>query len=117
MFGSNWRLVGDEGLGVGTPDGRGGRCPWLVLGRLLLRDDVGRDEEAAGLSGGKKLDLRLRGDGEGGIWDRDSIVLSDNEGLGRLDAVCDLTGWSGCTLSILPATSVSAVCDLLVAAC
>ena len=109
--------MGDEGLGVGTPDGRGGRCPWLVLGRLLLRDDVGRDEEAGEFSGGKKLDLRLRGDGEGGIWDRVSIVLSDNEGLGRLEAVCDLTGCSGCILSILPATSDSTVCDILVAAC
>ena len=116
MVDSKWRLVGDEGLGVGTPDGRGGRCPWLVLGRLLLRDDVGGDEEAGGLSGRKKLDLRLRGAGEGGIWDRVSIVLSDSEGLGRLEAVCDLAGSSGCILSISPATRVSNVCDLLVAA-
>ena len=54
-----------------------------MLGRVLLRDEVGRDDGATGLSDGKKLDLRLRGDGEGGIWDKVSMVLSDKEGLGR----------------------------------
>ena len=109
VVGSKRRLVGDSGLGVEELDGKGGRWPWLVLGRVLLRDDVGRDEGATGLSGGKKLDLRLRGDGEGGIWERVSIVLSDKEGLGRLGSVRDLAGESGWT-SILPATNVSAVC-------
>ena len=109
VVGSKRRLVGDGGLGVEELDGKGGRRPWLVLGRVLLRDDVGRDEGATGLSGGKKLDLRLRGDGEGGIWERVSIVLSDKEGLGRLGSVRDLAGESGWT-SILRATNVSAVC-------
>ncbi len=67
VVGSNRRLVGDGGLGLGKLDGRGGRCSWLVVGRLLLSDDVGRDDGVIGFSGGKKLDLRLRGDGEGGI--------------------------------------------------
>lgn len=60
-----------------------------MLGRVLLRDEVGRDDGATGLSDGKKLDLRLRGDGEGGIWDKVSMVLSDKEGLGRRGSVRD----------------------------
>jgi hypothetical protein len=35
-----------------------------------------------GLSGEKKLDFLLRLAGEGGIWARLSIVLSDNDGRG-----------------------------------
>ena len=114
VVGSKRRLVGDGGLGVEELDGKGGRWPWLVLGRVLLRDDVGRDDGAIGLSGGKKLDLRLRGDGEGGIWERVSIVLSDKEGLGRLGSVRDLAGDSG-WISIMPATNGSAVCEEVVA--
>ena len=110
VVGSKRRLVGDRGLGFEELDGKGGRWPWLVLGRVLLREDVGRDDGAIGLSSGKKLDLRLRGDGEGGIWERVSIVLSDKEGLGRLGSVRDLAGESGWT-SIVPATSVSAACE------
>ena len=67
VVGSNERLVGDGSLGVGKLDSIGGRSPWLVFGRVLLRDDVGRDNGGPGLSDGKKLDLLLRGDGEGGI--------------------------------------------------
>ena len=114
VVGSKRRLVGDSGLGVEELDGRGGRWPWLVLGRVLLREDVGRDDGATGLSGGKKPDLRLRGDGEGGIWERVSIVLSDKEGLGRLGSVRDLAGESGLT-STLPATNISAVCEEVIA--
>lgn len=58
-------------------------------------DDVGRDDGTTGLSDGKKPDLRLRGDGVGGIWERVSMVLSDKEGLGRLGSVRDLAGDSG----------------------
>ena len=102
------------GLGVEELDGKIGCWPWLVTGRVLLRDDVGRDDGATGLCVGKKLDLRLRGDGEGGIWERVSIVLSDKEGLGRLGSVRDLAGESDWT-SILPATDISAICEELVA--
>lgn len=35
-----------------------------------------------GLSEVKKLDLRRRGEGEGGIWDRVSIVRSESDGRG-----------------------------------
>ena len=113
VVGSKRRLV-DSGLEVEELDGKGGRWPWLVLGRILLRDDVGRDDGATGLSAGKKLDLRLRGDGEGGIWERVSIVLSDKEGLGRLGSVRDLAGESGRT-SILLATNVLAVGEEVIA--
>lgn len=46
-------------------------------------EDFGREGVTAGLSEGKKLDLLLRGDGDGGIWESVSIVRSDSEGLGR----------------------------------
>lgn len=78
-----------------------------MLGRVLLRDEVGRDDGATGLSDGKKLDLRLRGDGEGGIWDKVSIVLSDKEGLERRGSVRDFVWRSAWTSSMLPATDVS----------
>ena len=65
------------------------------MGRLLLGDDAGRDDGVIGFSGGKMLDLRLRGDGVGGIWESVSIVLSDKEGLGRRGSVRDLTERSG----------------------
>jgi len=61
------RLEGDvargaiEGIG-----GIGERWPWLVAGRERLNDDFGREGVTAGLSDGKKLDLLLRGDGDGG---------------------------------------------------
>lgn len=116
-IGSNWHLAGDGGLGVGKPDNRAGRWPWLVLGRALLKDDAGRDDGATGLSDGKKLDLRLRGDGEGGIWERVSTVRSDKEGLGRRDSGRDLAGGSTWASSILPVTDVSTACDLVAACC
>lgn len=78
--------MGDWGRGVGKPDGSGGCWLWLVPGRDLLRDDTGRDE-GAGLSEEKNPDCRLRGDGEGGICERVSIVLSDREGRGRRGSV------------------------------
>lgn len=84
---------------------------------MLLKDDVGRDDGAIGLSGGKKLDLRLRGDGEGGIWERVSMVLSDREGLGRRELVRDLIGKSGWRSSILPAADVSTACGLVAVCC
>lgn len=117
VVGSNWRLTGDGALGVGKPDGRGGRWPWLVLGRVLLKDDAGRGDGPTGLSVGKKLDLRLRGDGEGGIWERVSMVLSDKEGLGRRESVRNLAGGSGWTSSELLATGSSNVCDLVADCC
>lgn len=79
------------------------------MGRLLLGDDTGRDDGVIGFSGRKKLDLRLRGDGEGGIWDSVSIVLSDREGLGRRGSVRDLTERSGRTpVSVLDTDSAAA---------
>ena len=110
---SNKRLAGDGGLGVRKLDGRGGRLPWLVLGRDLLKDDVGRDVGPTGLSNGKKLDLRLRGDGEGGIWERVSMVLSDREGRGLRGSVRDWVSRSGWTSSILPAADISTACVLV----
>jgi hypothetical protein len=65
-----------------------------VPGRDLLRDDAGRDEGNAGSSEGKKPDFCLRGDGEGGIWARVSIVLSDREGRGRRGSVRALAEYS-----------------------
>lgn len=44
------------------------------------------------LPGLKKLDLRLHDEGEGGICDNVSMVLSDNEGLGFRFSL----GVSGC---------------------
>ena len=110
---SNKRLAGDGGLGFEMLDGRCGRSPWLVLGRDLLKDDVGRDAGPTGLSIGKKLDLRLRGDGEGGIWERVSIVLSDKEGLGLRGSVRDWVERSGRTSSIVLVADVSTACDLV----
>lgn len=50
--------------------------PVLVEGRDLLREELGRDKEVVGSSVGKKFDCRRRGDGEGGICDNVSTVLS-----------------------------------------
>ena len=83
----------------------------------MLRDELGRDDGAIGLSDGKKLDLRLRGDGEGGIWDRVSMVLSDKEGLGRRGSVRDFAGRSACTSSTLLATGVTTSCALVADCC
>lgn len=58
-----------------------------MLGRDLFKDDPGREGGFDGLSGGKKLDLLLRGDGDGGICDNVSMVRSDREGLGLLGSV------------------------------
>ena len=55
----------------------------LVFGRDRLRDDPGRERLPDEASWGKKPDCRRRGDGEGGICERVSIVRSANEGLGR----------------------------------
>ena len=109
--------MGEGGLGVGNSGGKGGRWPWLVLGRVLLTDDAGRDDEATGLSGGKKLDLRLRGDGEGGIWERVSMVLSDKEGLGRRGSVRNLAGGSSWTSSVLLATDFSTAGESVAPCC
>jgi len=48
--------------------------------------------EAIGLSEGKKLDFRRRGEGEGGICDSVSMVRSDKDGLGFRRAVSALAG-------------------------
>ena len=85
--------------------------------RVLLRDEVGRDDGATGLSDGKKPDIRLRGDGEGGIWERVSIVLSDKDGLGRRVTVRDLAGGSSLISSISPAIGVSTGCAPVAACC
>lgn len=58
-----------------------------MLGRDVFKEDPGREIGLEGLSGGKKLDLLLRGDGDGGICDNVSIVRSDREGLGLLASV------------------------------
>lgn len=50
--------------------------PVLVEGRDLLREELGRDKELVDSSVGKKFDFRRRGDGEGGICDNVSTVLS-----------------------------------------
>lgn len=50
--------------------------PVLVEGRDLLKEELGRDKELVGGSVGKKFDFRRRGDGEGGICDNVSTVLS-----------------------------------------
>ena len=55
-------------------------------------DDAGLEGVPAGLSAGKKLDLLLRGEGEGGICDSVSMVRSDKEGLGRRRASTSLVG-------------------------
>lgn len=58
-----------------------------MLGRDLFRDEPGREVGCNGLSEGKKLDLLLRGDGDGGICDSVSMVRSEREGLGLLGSV------------------------------
>ena len=55
----------------------------LVLGRDRLRDDSGCEGPSLGASWWKKPDCCRRGDGEGGICERVSIVRSAKEGLGR----------------------------------
>lgn len=50
--------------------------PVLVEGRDLPKEELGRDKELVGGSVGKKFDIRRRGDGEGGICDNVSTVLS-----------------------------------------
>lgn len=50
--------------------------PVLVEGRDLLKEELGRDKELVGGSVEKKFDFRRRGDGEGGICDNVSTVLS-----------------------------------------
>lgn len=50
--------------------------PVLVEGRDILREELGRDKELVGSSVGKKFDFRRRGDGEGGMCDNVSTVLS-----------------------------------------
>lgn len=50
--------------------------PVLVEGRDPLREELGRDKELVSGSVGKKFDFRRRGDGEGGICDNVSTVLS-----------------------------------------
>lgn len=58
-----------------------------MFGRDLLGDDPGREQGFEGLSELKKPDLLLWGDGDGGICDSVSIVLSEREALGRRGSV------------------------------
>lgn len=81
LTGDTGRFVGEVALGA--IGGIGGRCPRLVTGRGRLVNEGGREGVPAGLSGQKKLDFRLRGDGVGGICERVSIVRSERDGLGR----------------------------------
>ena len=60
----------------------------------LPRDEPGREEVTAGLAEVKKLDFRLPGDGDGGIWDSVSIVRSDKDGLGFRESVRGVYGGS-----------------------
>lgn len=78
--------------------------PVLVEGRDLLREELGRDKELVGSSAGKKFDFRRRGDGEGGIWDNVSTVLStsvDREETGR-GTTDGISGNSPACFSLLP---------------
>lgn len=75
MF-SLWCFIGDGLLGVENLGGGGGYMPVLVEGRDLLKEELGRDKELVGGSVEKKFDFRRRGDGEGGICDNVSTVLS-----------------------------------------
>lgn len=63
--------------------------PVLVEGRDLLNEELGRDKELVGGSVGKKFDFRRRGDGEGGICDKVSTVLSASV---NREARRDITG-------------------------
>ena len=77
--------------------------PVLVEGRDLLREELGRDKELVGSSVGKKFDFRRRGDGEGGICDNVSTVLSTSVNRETRRGTTDgFSGNSPACFSLLP---------------
>lgn len=77
--------------------------PVLVEGRDLLREELGRDKELVGSSVGKKFDFRRRGDGDGGICDNVSTVLSTSVNRETRRGTTDsFSGNSPACFSLLP---------------
>lgn len=83
--------LGLSDFGETRPDGTLNPVVTLEDGAELFRgvggseggliDEAGRDGGPIGLSGTKKADDLLEDEGDGGIWDKVSIVRSESEGL------------------------------------